>query len=78
LKKLLAAHYYKPTEKINADILLIKPTENYAKLENDYGLSNVSLSDTTAMLYQRLTRFLFSSATVPLRSKLWRAIIALY
>lgn len=41
LKKLLAAHHYKPMGKINANVLLIKPTENYAKLQNDYGLGDV-------------------------------------
>jgi fatty acid synthase, animal type len=42
LMKLVAAHNYKPTGKINANTLLIKPTENYAKLQNDYGLSQVN------------------------------------
>ncbi|CRK93737.1 CLUMA_CG007265, isoform A [Clunio marinus] len=39
LKKLFAAHHYRPVNKINADVLLIKPSENYAKLTNDYGLN---------------------------------------
>lgn len=43
LKKIFAAHHYKPVTKINADVLLIKPTENYAKLTNDYGLNEVSV-----------------------------------
>lgn len=42
LKKIFAAHHYKPASKVNADVLLIKPEENYAKLANDYGLSDVS------------------------------------
>jgi len=41
LKKLVAAHNYKPTGKINANTLLIKPKENYAKLQDDYGLKEV-------------------------------------
>lgn len=41
-KKLLAAHNYNPETKINAKTLLFKPTENYAKLSEDYGLSLVS------------------------------------
>jgi hypothetical protein len=41
-KKLLAAHLYKTEAKINAKTLLLKPTENYAKLKEDYGLSEVS------------------------------------
>jgi hypothetical protein len=41
LKKLLAAHIYRPAGKIDANVLLIKPTENYAKLSNDYGLTEV-------------------------------------
>ncbi|KAG5674367.1 hypothetical protein PVAND_004341 [Polypedilum vanderplanki] len=41
LKKLLAAHIYKPTGKIDANVLLIKPTENYVKLSNDYGLTEL-------------------------------------
>ncbi|CAO1363317.1 unnamed protein product [Diamesa hyperborea] len=41
IKKIIAAHHYKPTSKINADVLLIKPTENYAKLQNDYGLKDL-------------------------------------
>jgi fatty acid synthase, animal type len=41
LRKLFAAHHYKPMGKINANVLLIKPTENYAKLEHDYGLTEV-------------------------------------
>lgn len=44
LKKLLAAHHYKPIGKINANVLLIKPTENYAKLQNDYGLTEVRIN----------------------------------
>lgn len=42
-KKLLAAHNYKPTTKVNSPVTLIKPTENYAKLSADYGLSEVML-----------------------------------
>lgn len=42
LRKVFAAHHYKPTNKINADILLVKPTENYVKLDHDYGLKDVS------------------------------------
>lgn len=51
-KKLLAAHNYQTESKINAKTLLFKPTENYAKLEDDYGLSKVRL------LIQKLTSFL--------------------
>jgi len=40
--KLIAAHNYKPMGKINANTLLIKPTENYTKLQNDYGLNEVN------------------------------------
>lgn len=43
IKKIIAAHHYKPSTKINADVMLIKPTENYAKLQEDYGLTDVSL-----------------------------------
>jgi hypothetical protein len=42
LRKIFAAHHYKPVNKVNAETLLIKPTENYAKLADDYGLSDVS------------------------------------
>lgn len=42
LKKIVAAHTYKPMSKIEANVLLIKPTENYAKLKDDYGLSEVT------------------------------------
>lgn len=42
LKKLFAAHHYKPMNKVDAEILLIKPTENYAKLSEDYDLNEVS------------------------------------
>jgi hypothetical protein len=42
LKKLFAAHHYDPKNKVDANILLIKPTENYAKLAADYNLSDVS------------------------------------
>jgi len=41
LMKLIAAHNYKPMGKINANTLLIKPTENYTKLQNDYGLNEL-------------------------------------
>lgn len=41
LKKIFAAHHYKPTNKVNADVLLFKPSENYAKLTEDYGLREV-------------------------------------
>lgn len=41
LKKIVAAHHYKPVNKIDAQVILFKPTENYAKLKDDYGLSEV-------------------------------------
>lgn len=42
-QKLVAADSYKPAKsKINANIVLVKPTENYTKLGEDYGLSEVS------------------------------------
>lgn len=41
-KKLLAAHNYKPESKVKSNVTLIKPTENYAKLSTDYGLSEVN------------------------------------
>ncbi|CAG9798221.1 unnamed protein product [Chironomus riparius] len=41
LMKLIAAHNYKPMSKINANTLLIKPTENYTKLAKDYGLNEL-------------------------------------
>lgn len=44
VKKIVAGHLYKPEHKINANVALIKPTENYAKLQGDYGLSEVSIS----------------------------------
>lgn len=42
-KKLLAADKYVPVAKLSCDVTLVKPTENYAKLEEDYGLHEVSL-----------------------------------
>lgn len=43
-KKLRMAHEYHPTgTKINAKTFLFKPTENYSKLDNDYGLATVSI-----------------------------------
>ena len=41
--KLVCAHIYKPNYKINAECTLVKPTENYAKLQEDYGLSDVRI-----------------------------------
>lgn len=43
-KKLLAAHNYKPESKVKSNVTLIKPTENYAKLSTDYGLSEVNFA----------------------------------
>ena len=40
--KIVASHMYKPASKIKATVKLVKPTENYAKLQGDYGLSDVS------------------------------------
>uniref|UniRef100_A0A1I8MI56 Fatty acid synthase n=1 Tax=Musca domestica TaxID=7370 RepID=A0A1I8MI56_MUSDO len=40
-KKLLAADKYVPSGKVSCDVTLVKPTENYAKLEEDYGLNEV-------------------------------------
>lgn len=37
----MAALKYKPTGKVSCEVILVKPTENYAKLEEDYGLSEV-------------------------------------
>uniref|UniRef100_A0AAG5DUW7 Fatty acid synthase n=1 Tax=Anopheles atroparvus TaxID=41427 RepID=A0AAG5DUW7_ANOAO len=39
--KIVASHMYKPSSKINATVKLVKPTENYAKLQGDYGLSDL-------------------------------------
>ena len=64
LKKVFAAHFYKPTNKINADILLFKPTENYAKLAKDYGLNDVKLiSKAFQNFFYHFFIFSFSSAT---------------
>lgn len=66
LRKLFAAHHYKPVNKINAEVLLFKPTENYAKLSNDYGLSEVSLmshSSLSTSFVINFSLFSFSSAT---------------
>ncbi|TMW54903.1 hypothetical protein DOY81_000136, partial [Sarcophaga bullata] len=38
-KKLLAADTYVPSAKVSCEVTLVKPTENYSQLENDYGLS---------------------------------------
>lgn len=43
MHKIVAGHLYKPTSKICAPVKLVKPTENYAKLQGDYGLSEVSI-----------------------------------
>lgn len=44
-KKLYAAHTYKPERKLTStNVTLVKPTENYVKLADDYGLSEVSRS----------------------------------
>ncbi|XP_037959865.1 fatty acid synthase [Teleopsis dalmanni] len=37
-KKLIAADKFHPNVKINCNVTLVKPKENYAKLEDDYGL----------------------------------------
>ncbi|XP_050089071.1 fatty acid synthase [Anopheles aquasalis] len=39
--KIVASHMYKPSSKISANVKLVKPTENYAKLQGDYGLSDL-------------------------------------
>ncbi|XP_055550797.1 fatty acid synthase [Wyeomyia smithii] len=39
--KIVASHLYKPSSKINAPVKLVKPTENYAKLQGNYGLSEL-------------------------------------
>lgn len=45
-KKLLAADKYVPSTKVSCDVTLVKPTENYAKLEEDYGLNEVNFPKT--------------------------------
>lgn len=40
-KKLVAADSFKMSNKVKCNVTLIKPTENYAKLEEDYGLTEV-------------------------------------
>lgn len=40
--KLVAADKYKPTGKFNGPVTLIKASDNYVQLGEDYGLSNVS------------------------------------
>lgn len=39
--KLVAADKYKPTNKFNGQITLIKAMDNYVELGDDYGLSDV-------------------------------------
>lgn len=39
--KLVAADQYKPKHKVQCDVTLVKPIENYAKLEDDYGLNEI-------------------------------------
>lgn len=39
--KLLAASQYEPAKKINGPVILIKATDNYINIEDDYGLSKV-------------------------------------
>uniref|UniRef100_W4VRN6 Fatty acid synthase n=1 Tax=Corethrella appendiculata TaxID=1370023 RepID=W4VRN6_9DIPT len=41
VKKIFAGHLYKPNNKIDANVVLVKPSENYAKLQGDYGLSDL-------------------------------------
>ena len=50
LRKIFAAHHYKPVNKVNATTLLIKPTENYAKLSEDYDLKDVSSNEFIIVL----------------------------
>uniref|UniRef100_A0A1I8NSS5 Fatty acid synthase n=1 Tax=Stomoxys calcitrans TaxID=35570 RepID=A0A1I8NSS5_STOCA len=40
-RKLVAADKYVPVSKVSCNVSLVKPTENYAKLEEDYGLNEV-------------------------------------
>lgn len=47
--KIFAGHMYKPTSKISAAVKLVKPTENYAKLQGDYGLSELCTKQVDVM-----------------------------
>lgn len=47
--KIVAGHLYKPSSKINAAVRLVKPTENYAKLQGDYGLSELCKKEVNVM-----------------------------
>lgn len=49
--------------KINANVLLIKPTENYAKLSNDYGLSEVNVD--LKVIKNKMNNFLINSSVHP-------------
>lgn len=50
-KKLEICDSYKPHLKVNCEVTLVKPTENYAKLEEDYGLHEVRIN-LTYFLYE--------------------------
>lgn len=47
--KIVAGHLYKPSSKINAAVRLVKPSENYAKLQGDYGLSELCKKEVNVM-----------------------------
>lgn len=62
-KKLYAAHHYKPERKLTTvHVTLVKPTENYVKLSEDYGLAEVGwlyCSNLSTFFLGKLTELIF-------------------
>ncbi|CAD6999349.1 unnamed protein product [Ceratitis capitata] len=50
--KLAASDKYSVTQKLQCDVTLIKPTENYSKLELDYGLNEVCNGKVDILIVQ--------------------------
>lgn len=77
----MAADKYVPSGKIACDVTLVKPTENHATIEEDYGLSEVGLKWNLIIIYETIcktfdiTCLIFSCATNQSRFLQWKETI---
>ncbi|XP_055591636.1 fatty acid synthase [Uranotaenia lowii] len=73
--KIVASHLYKPTSKITCPVKLVKPTENYAKLQGDYGLSELCTKEVKVVTVKGDHRSMLAGDSMNEISKLIQELI---
>ncbi|XP_058815854.1 fatty acid synthase [Topomyia yanbarensis] len=75
VQKIVASHMYKPSSKISAAVKLVKPTENYAKLQGDYGLSELCNKEVNVMTVKGDHRSILTGDSMLQISKLLQELL---